>query len=131
MGVVREWDIACPLAVGYNLVGSAYPVDQSPDDRDMDDNYFTGTTDPWTADQIEFWMSDGAPCGLEGYDSHFRVDTGDSTHWTTQENSSLATEDLIEMFKIQRGAFINSRLGNAKTKAGAWIWPVPWDADAP
>jgi hypothetical protein len=85
----------------------------------MDKKYLTGTTDPSTADQIEFWMSDGAPSGVEAYGSHFRVDLGTVKHWTTQENSSLATEDAIEMFKIQRAAFINSRSGNVKTKADA------------
>ena len=45
-----------------------------------------------------------------------------------QENSSLATEEEMVMFEIRRGAFADSRTGKAKTKLGACIWPVPWDA---
>ena len=43
VGIVREWDFVCPLSAGYNLIGSGYPEDQSPNDRDMDEKYFTGT----------------------------------------------------------------------------------------
>ena len=127
VGIVREWDFACPLGIGYNLVGSGYPEDQSPDDRDMDDQYFLGTTDPATADQIEFWMSDGATTGVEAYNSHFRVNAGPYNYWTTQEDSTLPNENTDDLFKIQRAAFINSINGNNKSApTEVWLWPAPW-----
>ena len=75
-------------------------------------------------------MSDGPTFGVEAYDSHFRVAFGSSEYWTTQENSSLADEDAVELFKQQRAAFINSRNGNDKSaKSSVWTWPTPWNPE--
>ena len=128
VGAVRSWDFACPLAPGYNFVGAGYPIDQSPAGRDMSLAYFTGTPDPFTADRVDFWVSDGSTFGLFGYDSHFRVLSGSSyDYWTTQEGSSLPNEDLVEMFDFKRACFIRSALGHDKSdQASVWLWPVPW-----
>ena len=132
VGVVRSWDFACPLNAGYNFVGSAYPIVQSPDSRDMSLSYFAGTPDPFTADQLEFWIADGATSGIIAYDSHFRVLSGAYDHWTTQENSLLLSENGLPLFEIQRGSFIKSVSGNDKSvPASVWLWPVPWAPDAP
>ena len=128
LGEVRSWAFACPMTPSYNLVGSAYPLDQSPDSRDMSLNYFTGSPDPSTADQVEFWLSDDATFGVAAYESHFRVLSGSSyDFWTTQEGSSLPDEDGLDLFKIQRASFINSVNGCDKSiPASVWLWPVPW-----
>jgi hypothetical protein len=75
----------CQRRIVYpkNARFSRSPEDLSPNDRYMDEQYFLGTTDPATADQLEFWTNDGAAPGVDAYDSHFRVDCGDYTHWTT------------------------------------------------
>jgi len=89
--------------------------------------YFTGSPDPATSDQVEFWLSDGAAFGLMGYESHFRVLSGSYDYWTTQEDSSLPDEGGIDLFGMQRAAFINSVNGNDRSvPASVWLWPVPW-----
>jgi hypothetical protein len=128
VGVVREWDFACPLVAGYNFVGSGYPLLQSPDGRDMSLSYFSGSADPATADQIEFWLADGPTFGVMAYESHFRVLAGGIyDYWTTQENSSLQNENTSPLFEIQHGAFIRSVNGNdLSNPSKVWLWPVPW-----
>ena len=127
VGVVRTWDFACPLEAGYNFVGSGYPTAQSPDSRDMSLSYFSGSPDPSTSDQVEFWVADDATFGVIAYDSHFRVQSGSYDYWTTQEDSSLPDEGADPLFKIQRASFINSLNGNDKSlPASVWLWPAPW-----
>ena len=118
-GVVRQWDVACPLDAGYNLIGSVYPIDETPDDRDMR-NGFTGTGDPGTADQVNFWRGD---LGIqqEGYDSHFYALLGaDIDQWAAQADSSLDSENAVELFPSHRASFYD------KINPQLWIRPLTW-----
>jgi hypothetical protein len=143
--VVREWAFACPLAAGYNLVGSGYPLDQSPADREMfrDDtadgdtvagkNWFTASNDPLNADQLMFWLGDTAPAA-EGYDTYFRVNLGIAAydHWAYQGDSFLTNNETVEIFERGRGAFHDMMVGHDRgVQAEVWLWPSPWDPVAP
>jgi hypothetical protein len=140
VGVVREWDFACPLDASYNLVGGGYPLDQSPDDREMfridgdgTKDWFTASNDPLSADQLMFWLGDSNPLA-EGYDTYFRVDLGIAAydHWTFQGDSNLADADGDLLFGLGRGAFFDMTVGHDRSDAAkVWLWPAPWDPDAP
>jgi hypothetical protein len=127
VGSVRRWDFACPLKAGYNIVGSAYPMPQSPNSRNMSLDYFTGSADPGSSDQVQLWRADGDAFGMYEYESHFRALAGRYDFWTTQENSQLPDEGDDAWFAPQRAAFIVSMYGSDKSNAaGVWCWPMPW-----
>ncbi len=127
VGTVRAWDFACPLKAGYNVIGSAYPLPQSANSRNMSLDYFTGSADPGSSDQVQLWRADGRAFGMFEYESHFRVLAGSYDFWTTQENSMLPDEGDDVWFAPQRAAFIVSMYGSDKSEvAGVWRWPAPW-----
>ena len=126
-GVVRSWDFACPLDQGYNLVGAAYPISQSPDDRAMGTPLFTGAADPGGADQIEIWRGD-LGTGIEGYVTYYRsLLPPVLDFWTPQNNSNLPDADAETLFGDCRAVFIDSINGNDRTDPESiWVWPAPW-----
>lgn len=127
IGVVREWKFANPMCEGYNLVGSAYPLNQTPESRAMTSDPFLGTNDPGTADQIHLWRGDQDPT-LSGYDTYFDAEFGTAIdYWTNQESSALPDNDASELFIRSKAAFIDVINANDKSDpANVWTLPVPW-----
>ncbi|MBX7207515.1 MAG: putative Ig domain-containing protein [Verrucomicrobiaceae bacterium] len=120
-GHVRQNSFACPLKVGSNLIGSGFPMDQSPAMRQMTlANGFTGGRDPAKVDQIRFWAGD-ATTGAEAYISHFLVEYNTLHQWSPQSNASLTNENNFLMFKSLQGAFVKSIAGKSN-----WVIPMTW-----
>ncbi len=120
-GHVRENSFACPLKPGSNLIGSGFPMDQSPALRQMSAaNGFTGGRDPRLSDQIRFWAGDTST-GTEAYISHFLLEYQTYHQWSPQANASLPNENNLMLFKSLHGAFIKSINGKSN-----WVLPAPW-----
>jgi subtilisin-like proprotein convertase family protein len=136
VGVVRDWDFACALNTGYNLVGSGYPLDQTPTDRAMlrgagdgvAQDYFTSNANPLLADQLMHWLGDDV-LGVEGYKTYYDlyVPSTSYDYWTDQTNSNLTNENLSTLFKQQRATFYDLITGHDRSiPAEVWVMPTPW-----
>jgi hypothetical protein len=143
VGVARAWAVAGSLDGGFNLVGSTYPIDQSPEAREMfrDDSgepgaiegkdWFTASNDPLQADQLMFWLGDTIPAA-SGYETYFRLNLGVAAydHWTYQGDSNLDDSGDDQLFMRGRAAFINLRTAHDRSDADAvWLMPAPWTTD--
>jgi hypothetical protein len=123
-GMVRSYDFACPLAAGYNFVGSGYPLHQSAASRDMSvTNGFDGDGDITAADQVLFWAGDTIP-GRNRYNVQFLLDVGAPfQYWTGSSDVNLNNLDTNLQYKAMQGAFINSRAG-----LPGYVVPLQWSS---
>ncbi len=127
VGVVRKNPFAMPLPQGWSLQGSVYPMDQSPSQRDMDQESFEGSDDPSTSDTICYWLGDRAD-----YDPAFRCaflfDPKDSQtpRWIYADDGFLTPRDFDEsIFPKDRSAFYY-RYSAPKSD---YVIPLPWCTD--
>jgi uncharacterized repeat protein (TIGR01451 family) len=107
-GVVRDTKFACPLIKGYNLLGSGYPVAQSPASRQLTiANGFAGSNRRNLADQIVEWGGDTV-IGHQCYYTCYLVDAlgGSIRRWVSVEDVSLTAKDTTTVFKPDRAAFL-------------------------
>lgn len=127
MGEVSENAIACPLASGHTLIGSPYPLAQSPEDRAMtwdgvDFNGFTGSLNPATADQLQFWQGD-VTVGLESYDTWWLLDAAVDPYrrWAETGDSNATSQDAALLFPAGHAAFYHVPAGNP-----TYVMPLGW-----
>ena len=124
-GMVRSNKLRCPLAAGYNFVGSGWPIDQSPTDRNMTiAGGFTGARDSQNADVIQLWIGDQV-AGIEAYNGLYLLNTvlanSPLRYWTDMTDLSIPNKDAFLMFQRDRSAFVFSQKGNPD-----WVIEVPW-----
>ncbi|MEO5915832.1 MAG: SdrD B-like domain-containing protein [Luteolibacter sp.] len=124
-GEVRNNDFVRPLAVGSNLVGSGYPLDQSAAGRAMNiAGGFFGSRDIATADTFYLWRADST-VGATGYDSYFlnnnapRVPT--VIKWAKIGDATLLSRDAEILLQGNRSVFIRSKNG-----INGYMTPKPW-----
>lgn len=120
-GMVRANAFACPLAVGANFIGSAYPMGQSPATRGMTTaNGFRGNRDPTQADSLLFWNGNTSTQAM-AYFTHYLLSFGSLQQWTELNNASLLNENHILMFKPASGVIYKMR-----GPLPSYIMPPPW-----
>ena len=116
-GEVRANDFIRPLAVGYNLVGGGYPVDQSAnggDGRAMTlgaaGQGFFGSRSFKTADAFYTWIPDTS--FETGYASYYLLNSpGFAPQWTQVGDVDLIPMDEELLFQSNRSVFLRSKNG--------------------
>jgi len=104
VGLVADYDLACPFDEGYNLAGAPYPLDQTPsglNGRAMTvggaAGQFNGSHIPSRATELFNWMGDmavddtPAPLYMEGYETFMAADDGGTfQQWIDANDPTLA-----------------------------------------
>ncbi len=127
-GEVRNNDFIRPLAVGSNLVGGGYPVDQSAagaSGRAMTNGTgFFSSRDIATADSTFVWNAD-TTIGASGYATYFLNNNAPRTpsviKWLKVGDASLLSRDAEILLLGDRSVFIRSKNG-----LGGYTIPSPW-----
>lgn len=90
-GILRANKFITPLAQGYTLVGSGFPMAQSYASRHMTiPNGFHGSLEVSASDQILHWRGDSIQ-GATSYDTSWLLDGGEPYQfWTSAANSDLS-----------------------------------------
>ncbi len=120
-GIVRPWDVACPLAISNNFISNPWPTAQTPNTRSM--TFANGSTSSPSfalADRINVWSGDTT--NTSGYTSYFIANSGAIVHrWVRQGDLSFATQANAALFAPSGSTFIISILGKSN-----WLLPAPW-----
>ncbi len=121
-GVVRDTAFAQPLPTGCTLVGSAYPVAQSPASRVMTTaNGFTGSRDLNSSDQVQLWKGDEEPDQLCYVTSWLLHAAAPYRHWIGADDVTAASQNDVELFQPLRAAF------HCEVNAVPnWVIPAQW-----
>ena len=120
VGEVRANPFACPLRQGLTLMGSGWPVAETPGGRLMTvAGGFTGTASSATADRISIWKGD-TTYGEQGYTAYYLLNAGSLKYWTPQVGT-LSNNNNVTLFQPFRSLFMTSRNGHS-----SWVMPVPW-----
>ena len=119
---MRDTAFAMPLPAGCTLVGSAYPVTQTPASRRMTtDNGFTGSRDLNSADQVYLWKGDQSP-GQLCYITSWLLDASDPyRYWIDSDDVTATSQNDLELFQPLRSAF-HCEINPVPT----WILPPQW-----
>ncbi|MCH8541706.1 MAG: hypothetical protein LAT58_13185, partial [Opitutales bacterium] len=121
-GQVRENSFIRNFREGYQMVGSGFPLSQSPDDRDMTTaEGFTGSRDFSQADRLYRWRPDLGSEG-QGWETTFLLYTGPFEQWTRIGDTSFASQNGEALFVPNRGVyfFMEAPLGEHRE-------PLPWN----
>ena len=127
-GEVRPNDFIRPLALGNNLIGGGYPLDQSPTgvgSREMTlAATFFGSRDFATADSVFIWKPD-AVIGSTGYETHYLLNNAPKVplvqRWVKVGDADLNSTDAELLFHGNRSVFLRSKNG-----IDAYKMPAPW-----
>jgi uncharacterized repeat protein (TIGR01451 family) len=128
-GEVRVNDFIRPLAAGNNLVGGAYPVDQSANSaggRAMNPaNGFFGSRDFKTADSFFIWNPDSL-IGTSGYSTYFLLDGAPAqpaiVRWAKVGDASILARDAEKLLLGNRAVFVRSQ-----ETLSTHTEPSPWN----
>jgi hypothetical protein len=125
LGEVRDNDFACPLAAGQQMVGSGYPLDLSPAQRDISvASGFTGGTSLVSGDQILTWKADTTMLPTDHvYQTAWLVGAG-YDRWVNAGDSALVDQSAFAYFLRNHAVIMNLR--NAQPDH---VDPAPWTAD--
>lgn len=119
-GQVRATPFACRLRQGLTMIGSGWPVAETPAGRIMTvPNGFTGGSTAPVADRFSIWLGDATE-GAQGYQSYYKLNTGSLDRWVTT-TGAITDRSTTQLFQPFRAAFMNSMQGHT-----AWVMPVPW-----
>jgi uncharacterized repeat protein (TIGR01451 family) len=121
IGQVSDRPLVLRLNAGYQLLGSPWPLAQSPIGRAMTgDNHFTGSGNASTSDQFLLWAGDSNP-GASGYQTYYFLKSGPFSQWTLQGDATLQNRGLLNLLLPSRAVFVRPL-----TAQPAWKIPVPW-----
>ena len=121
VGIVRANDFALLLKPGPNFIGGGWPLDQSPNDRQMSvANGFTGARSSTLSDRFQMWKGDVSTTA-QGYETHFLYNASGVTQWITENNAGFLNENDIKLFRSMHGVVFTSKLGKAN-----YVIPRPW-----
>ena len=116
-GEVRTNAVNVPLREGDNLIGSLYPVDQSPRSRNiLSTNGFRGSFAPSASDLIKNWVADDTDADVNGefeeifaFDTSFLLLAGPRNQWNSPTGGAVSrTDDAL--FEKDRSTIIE--IGN-------------------
>lgn len=127
-GEVRENDFIRPLAVGNNLVGGGYPIEQSINGaggRAMSTaTGFFGSRDFKTADSIFVWRADQT-IDSPGFDTYYLLNAAparpDLLRWVKVGDASILVRDAQNLLSGNRSVFVRTRDGLPQ-----YTSPSPW-----
>jgi hypothetical protein len=120
-GYVRANPFAFRLNTKQTLIGTPWPISQSPVSRNMvTANSLTGSNQPSTADTLSIWASDLTP-GTPGFTSFFLFQSGLVERWVRQGDGLLQDRSSNLLFLPARAAFWKSING-----LSAFVLPSPW-----
>ncbi|OYW75945.1 MAG: hypothetical protein B7Z37_11130, partial [Verrucomicrobia bacterium 12-59-8] len=121
-GQVRTTPFARLVEPGSSLCANPWPLDASAASLNMTSaTTFTATTNPGTADALQFWKGDSQP-GTSGYDGYwFCQNPRTSASWVSTRDASLRTQNDLLLFKAGRAAFLNHR----SSSSSVWVMPAP------
>ncbi len=120
-GSVRSHAFAVPLKTGNNLIGSGWPMDQSPVSRVMTAGGFTGSPNPALADLVQTWQPDFTGTSSASYIPYFLLKTLALNQWTQRGVVSAPNANNTVLFKMLRGTMIRSISGFPN-----YVQPLPW-----
>lgn len=119
-GQVRSWDMACPLKLGINFIGNAYPMPMSPSNRLMSAaGGFKASTSSDGADRINIFRGDTSTS--LNYTSYYLFSNGAIERWLRVGDATLVDRASEQLFAPATAAFITSVLGHPN-----WVIPAPW-----
>ncbi|MCB1208236.1 MAG: hypothetical protein KDK97_02860 [Verrucomicrobiales bacterium] len=120
VGQVRSTPFACRLRQGLTLIGSGWPVAETPAGRLMTvANGFTGGSTSPVADRFSIWLGDST-YGAQGYQTYYKLNVSSIDRWATT-TGSITDRSTTTLFQPFRAAFMNSIQGHE-----AWVMPAPW-----
>jgi uncharacterized protein (TIGR02597 family) len=107
-GQVRTTAFVLPLKAENQLIGTGYPIAQSPEQRGMTSAAFTASAEPATADRLRLWTGDTTP-GASGYASYYLKQTASGPEWTAESAEVPANENAAPLFQPFRATFLKTR----------------------
>jgi YVTN family beta-propeller protein len=121
-GQVRTTPFARLVAPGSSLCANPWPLAASPAGLNMTRAaVFTATTNPATADALQFWKGDSQP-GASGYEvSWFFQSPRSAACWVSTRDATLRSQNDLLLFKAGRAATLNRR----STASSVWVMPAP------
>ncbi len=120
-GFVRANPFALRLANRQNLIGTPWPLAQSPASRNMTTvNGLSGSNQATTADALSVWASDLTP-GAPSFASYFLFRVGSTERWVLQGDGSLQDRRNDLLFRAGRAAFWKSINGQPN-----FVLATPW-----
>lgn len=123
LGVVRKNAFVLPLATGYQMVGAAYPLDQTPAERGMSSMNFVGSENPEEADRLCLWLGD-LEKPIDAYSCYFLLDSEgiQTSRWAHVEDGFLRPSDHDQLFERDRA----SLYFRSQTAYPNFKLPLPW-----
>lgn len=121
-GQVRTTPFAQAVAPGFSLCANPWPLDASATGLNMTSaTTFAATTNPGTADALQFWKGDSQP-EASGYDGYwFFQNPRASACWVSSRDASLKSQNDQMLFKAARAAFLNRH----SSASSVWVMPAP------
>jgi hypothetical protein len=120
-GFVRANPFALRLANRQTLIGTPWPLAQSPASRNMTTvNGLTGSNQATTADALSVWASDLTP-GAPSFASYFLFRVGSTERWVLQGDGALQDRRNDLLFRAGRAAFWKSINGHP-----SFVLATPW-----
>ncbi len=121
-GQVRTTPFARLMSPGFSLFANPWPLAASASSLNMTSAAnFTATTNPVTADALQFWKGD-SQAGASGYDGFwfFQSPKG-SPLWVSNRDATLRSQNDLLLFKTARAAILNRH----STTSSVWVVPAP------
>jgi len=121
-GHVRSSPFTFRLSQGQNLLGTPWPVAQSPLNRVMTTAAgFTGTNQPTASDMISVLRTDAEPTA-GGYDAYYLLKAGMIEQWVLQGDNTFADRGDEMLFRARRATFMKSIQGKPEhTVEAPWV----------
>ncbi len=106
-GQVRTTAFVMPLKADNQLIGTGYPIAQSPLERGLTSAAFTASAEPTTADRLRLWAGDTTP-GATGYTSHYLKMTATGPEWTPESGDAPTRQNEAPLFQPFRATFLKT-----------------------
>ena len=106
-GQVRTTAFVMPLKADNQLIGTGYPIAQSPLERGLTSPAFTASTEPTTSDRLRLWAGDTTP-GATVYVSHYLKQTATGPEWTPESGDAPTRQNEAPLFQPFRATFLKT-----------------------
>ena len=121
-GQVRTTPFARLMAPGFSLCANPWPLNTNPTGLNMTSaSTFIATTNPSTADALQFWKGD-TQAGATGYDGFwFFQNPKTFACWVSTRDATLQSQNDLLQLKAARAVFFNRH----STSSSVWVMPAP------
>lgn len=118
-GQVRTTPFARLVVPGASLLAAPWPLASSPTSLNLTAPAFTATTNPATADVLQFWKGD-SQAGANGYVGFWFFQKPQNTPvWVSTGDATLRSQSDLLLFKAGRAAVFMRR----STVSSVWVVP--------